>query len=291
MTMAFAQLSKVRLEYFLHGAGPRKVVFIHGFEASARIWAMTQAALPADRYQSVAINNRGAGGSDAPPDEADFGVPVFAADAAELAAQLGWERFTLVGHSLGGATAAQLAVDHPERIEGLLLLDPSDPDGYRPGLPTEGPELDALIDRRMAARNRTQTETQAHATAGGPAEAGDLRAQSLRALFADIRAAPERRLRGSMRSMMTLRLGERVKALPMPVLVAGGDADTTIPVAAMLATWAKYPAGTGLHFWHGAGHSPNLDVPDEVAALIRRFVEITLPSKAATGQPRMAGAQ
>jgi len=280
--MAFAQLSKVRLEYFPHGAGPQKVVFVHGFEASAQIWAMTQAALPADRYTSIAINNRGAGGSEAPPDEADFGVQVFAADAFELVSQLGWKDFTLVGHSLGGATVAQFAVDHPSLIKGLVLLDPSDPDGYRPGLPTEGPELDALIDRRMAVRNQAQSETQARTAAGaaGPGGEDDLRTRSLRALMADIRAAPERRLRGSMRSMMTLKLGERVKTLPMPVLVAGGDNDTTIPVAAMLATWAKYPPGTGLHFWHRAGHSPNIDCPEELAALLQLFIEKTIPAKA-----------
>ena len=39
--MAFAQLSKVRLEYLPHGEGPERVVFIHGFQASARIWRMT----------------------------------------------------------------------------------------------------------------------------------------------------------------------------------------------------------------------------------------------------------
>jgi pimeloyl-ACP methyl ester carboxylesterase len=269
--MAFAQLSKVRLEYFPHGEGPEKVVFIHGFEASARIWAQVQAALPADRYQSIAINNRGAGSSEAPPDEADFGVPIFAADAFEVASGLGWQDFTLVGHSLGGATAAQFAVDHPGLIKGLVLLDPSDPDGYRAGLPTEGPELDALIDRRMAARRPSVAL---------PPETARRLHESVRALMADIAAAPERRLRGSMRSMMTLKLGERVKALPMPVLVCGGDNDTTIPVAAMLTTWAKYAAGTGLHFWHGAGHSPNLDCPDEVAALLRRFIEETIPARA-----------
>ena len=48
--MAFAQLSKVRLEYFPHGHGPERVVFIHGYQASAPIWRMVQAALPAERY-------------------------------------------------------------------------------------------------------------------------------------------------------------------------------------------------------------------------------------------------
>ena len=106
-TSKLAQLSKVGLEYFEHGHGPERIVLIHGFQASARIWAMVQEALPADRYTTIAINNRGAGNSDAPPNESDFGVQPFAADAHELVLRLGWDQFTLVGHSLGGATVAQ----------------------------------------------------------------------------------------------------------------------------------------------------------------------------------------
>jgi pimeloyl-ACP methyl ester carboxylesterase len=279
--MAFAQLSKVRLEYFPHGEGPERVVFAHGFRASARIWGMTQAALPADRFSSIAINHRGAGGSDAPADEADYGIPIFAADLFELVSQLGWRDFTLVGHSLGGGTAAQFAVEHPSLLKGLVLLDPVDPDGVSPfsspGYATVGPALDQLIDARMAARREALArgdDSEAIAVTGTGPEA-DLR----RALADDMRAAPEARLRGSMRSMFSLRLGERVKALPMPVLLACGDADEQIPLARMLATWAKYPAGSGLHVWHGVGHSPNLDCPMDLAGLLRRFIEITIPAR------------
>ena len=275
--MAFAQLSKVRLEYFQHGEGPQRVVLIHGFQASAAIWRLVQEALPADRFTSIAINNRGAGGSEAPPREADFSVQIFAADAFELVNQLGWRNFTLVGHSLGGATVAQFAVDHPGLLNGLVLLDPSDPDGRQ--LPQGGPTLEELIEQRMAVR-RSQ---QARGDAGDGIDAdalADASSEVARAVAADMRNAPERRLRGSMRSMFEIRIGDQVRALPMPVLLAGGDADELIPVAAMLATWAKYPPGTGLHFWHGVGHSPNLDAPGEVAALLQRFIEKTIPARA-----------
>ncbi len=279
--MAFAQLSQVRMEYLPHGQGPERVVFIHGFQASARIWQATQEALPADRYSSIAINNRGAGASDAPPSEHDFGIQIFARDAFELVSQLGWARFTLVGHSLGGGTAAQVAVDHPGLLKGLVLLDPVDPDGVAP--PGGEAAIEVFIDKRMAAR-RAQLERGA-AGDGIDASGAGVPEAAMRELEEDMRAAPERRLRGSMRSMMTLAIGDRLKSLAMPVLLAGGDEDELIPVANMLATWAKLPAGAGLHFWHGIGHSPNLDCPIELAALIQRFIEVTVPARAG-----MAGA-
>lgn len=277
--MALAQLSKIQLEYFPHGQGPERIVFIHGFQASARIWNMVQAALPAERYSSIAINNRGAGGSEAPPDEADFSVPHFAADAFELVTQLGWTDFTLVGHSLGGATAAQFAVDHPDLLKGLVLLDPADPDGRM--LPPGAPSMDEMLDRMMAGRREQQARGGGGGGDGIDASGAGANGELMRLLAEDMRNAPERRLRGSMRSMFDIRLGERVKSLPMPVIVVGGDADALIPVANMLATWAKYPAGTGLHFWHGIGHSPNLDCPAELAALLEQFIEKTIPARAA----------
>ncbi len=274
--MAFAQLSKVRLEYFEHGRGPERVVFIHGFQASAPIWRMTQQALPADRYASIAINNRGAGASDAPPEEADFSVPIFAADTFELASQLGWREFTLVGHSMGGATAAQFAVDHPELLKGLVLLDPADPDGRMAG--ADPSAVDQLVDQIVGGRLQ-QRERGGRPIDIVDAAAPKAPADAMAELERDIRAAPARRLRGSMRSMLTLRLAERVKTLPMPVLLACGDADELIPLTSMLATWAKYPAGTGLCVWHGVGHSPNLDCPTELASVLRRFIEDTIPSR------------
>lgn len=276
--MPHAQLARVRQHYYERGHGPERVVFVHGFQASGRIWQLVQEALPEDRYHTIAPDNRGAGTTDAPPEESDYGIGPFASDLYELVTQLGWRDFTLVGHSLGGATVAQFAVDHPELLKGLVLLDPSDPDGR--DTPTE--RIEQVIEDRMAARRAQQ------ARGGGgdgiDAAGGGAPSEFLRLLNADINAAPEVRLRGSMRSMFALRLGGAVGRLPMPVLLACGDADKLIPIGQMLATWAKYPAGSGLHVWHGVGHSPNVDIPDRLAGVLRRFIEETVPARMAAAR-------
>lgn len=272
--MPVTKLSEVIIEYFDVGSGPEHVVFIHGFQASAQIWHAVQHALPADRYTSIAINNRGAGGSDAPAAEEHYGIGKFAADVFELVDQLGWDRFTLVGHSLGGATVAQFAVDHPERVTGLVLLDPADPDGRD----APAAEIDRIIDERMAAR-RKQRAGGARGGDGIDASRADEVEPWREALVRDIEAAPEARLRGSMRSMFSLRLGDKVGDLPMPVILIAGDIDALIPIEAMLATWARYPKGSGLHVWHGVGHSPNVDCPDELADVLRHFMEVTVPGR------------
>ena len=266
--MTIVRLSEVSLEYFEHGEGPNVVVFVHGYQASARVWHGVQQALPARQYRSIAINNRGAGASEAPPNESDFTIQKFAADAFELVSLLKLERFTLVGHSMGGATVAQFAVDHPDRVSGLVLLDPASPNGAA----MEPAQLEAFLDQRMVLRREQQARGAGNDGIDARGSA-DFDPAQLRLLMQDTAAAPERRLRGSMRSMMQLRLADRVKTLPMPVLLAAGDRDAIIPLDNMLASWAMYPKGTGLHVWHGEGHSPNVDCPKQVAALLQRFIE------------------
>ena len=275
--MPYAQVGPVRLHYYERGdeaSSDETVVFVHGFQASARIWQAMQALLP-ETYHSIAVNNRGAGESDAPPNDEDFGCGPFAADLYGLVTQLGLRRFTLVGHSMGGATVAQYAVDHPETLKALVLMDPADPDGR----PPEG-DLEAMIARRMADRAAAQ-----RAGGGGdgivPSEAPPERREWLTALAADIAAAPERRLRGSMRSMASIHIGDRVRQLTMPVLMVGGDRDRLIPLSRMLGTFAKLPEGSGLQIWHGVDHSPNVEIPEEATAVLRRFIEQTVPSRLA----------
>jgi pimeloyl-ACP methyl ester carboxylesterase len=270
--MAMIQLSKVQLEYLPHGAGPERVLFTHGFLSSGRIWRMVQEALPADRYTSIAVCNRGAGASEAPPEPSDFGVEIFASDLFELVTAIGWHDFTLVGHSLGGATSTRFALDHSELLKGVILLDPADPDGVR--LP-DGVTPDQAIDQALPVIRAQSTAANVDATTS------DIPADLIRDLGRDIANAPERRLRGSLRSVFAQRMGDQVAGLAMPILLVGGDADRMIPPATMVATWAKYPPGTGLHMWHGVGHSPNLDRPSELAALVRQFVEETIPARRA----------
>lgn len=136
MDTRFVQAGPVRLQYFEHGTGPEVVVLVHGYAASGRIWRLTQEALDGTRFHSIAISNRGAGDSDRTPDEADYSVESFADDLFAAVQALAIPDFTLVGHSMGGATVAQYAFHHPDHLKALVLLDPAPltgrvlPDGW-----------------------------------------------------------------------------------------------------------------------------------------------------------------
>lgn len=268
--MPMLQLSTVRLQYDEYGHGPNVLVFVHGFQASGRIWRLVCERLPADEYRCIAFYNRGAGESDAPPDDDAYGCQPFADDLFEATTALGLHNPVLVGHSMGGATVMQFAVDHPDVPRALVLLDPAGPNGIRSG----GGDADAVATARVERRRPITGESllargSRVAWPEGFAEA----------LAADMNAAPPQRLRGSYRSMLNLRIGEAVSRLPMPILLIAGDADETVPLADMLDTYRLLPPGSGLHVWHGVGHSPNLEVPDRLVGVLSRFVEKTVPAR------------
>ncbi len=105
------------------GSGGLPVVLVHGLGGSAESWRPQLDHLRADR-RALAVELRGHGGSE-PPADGDYGVERLADDLGAAVDDLGLESFVLAGHSLGGAVAVEYAARRPERVAGLLLVDPS----------------------------------------------------------------------------------------------------------------------------------------------------------------------
>lgn len=99
------------------------VLFLHSLAGNGGQWALQLDHLRRHR-RAVALDFRGHGESD-PAEDGDYSISGLAADVAAAADQLGLRRFLLAGHSLGSAAAIEYASRHPERVAGLLLVDPN----------------------------------------------------------------------------------------------------------------------------------------------------------------------
>ncbi|HTO49611.1 MAG TPA: alpha/beta hydrolase [Burkholderiales bacterium] len=106
------------------GSGP-PLLLLHGYPQTHVIWRKVAPRL-AERFTVVATDLRGYGDSSKPPGAADhstYSKRRMALDQVEVMRALGHERFAVCGHDRGGRVAHRMAVDHPERITKLAVLD------------------------------------------------------------------------------------------------------------------------------------------------------------------------
>lgn len=119
--MPIANINGVDLNYAVTGQG-HAVIFIHGLHNSYQNW-VNQISVLSPQYQTVALDCRGHGRSAAPSREEEYSIEIFAKDVYGLLKMLNIEKCCPVGHSLGGFIALQFALDHPEMLAGLVLVD------------------------------------------------------------------------------------------------------------------------------------------------------------------------
>ncbi|MEV6071122.1 alpha/beta hydrolase [Nocardia sp. NPDC052001] len=104
------------------GQGP-PLLLLHGFPQTHLMWAAVAAQL-ASGHTVVATDLRGYGGSSAPsPSVADYSMRGLALDQTEVMTALGFDRFDVAGHDRGARCAYRMAIDHPERVRRLAVLD------------------------------------------------------------------------------------------------------------------------------------------------------------------------
>ena len=251
------------------GRGGRPLLLVHGFTGAREDYGEHLDAFAAAGWHAVAPDLPGHGGSH--PAGARHGFDPYAAELLALADELGWERYALVGHSMGGVVAQHLAFAAPERLTSLVLVDTS-PD--RIGVPPEIVELacEVVTTEGMAALLAAQKAL------GSPleTEAGK-RLRAERPGWEDLqdskflRSSPEMYV--TMARMLTsapTRV-DQLRRLQVPTLVVVGEHDALLRGAS--EALAEAIPDARLVVLPGGGHSPQVEVPDlwfaEVAGFLR----------------------
>ncbi len=108
--------------YVTVGSGDHRVLAIHGWFGSARGWGSLPEFLDRSAYTYVFMNLRGYG--DRKDVAGQFTVDEVAGDALAVADDLGWDRFSVLGHSMGGKFAHRMQLEAPDRVRKLVALNP-----------------------------------------------------------------------------------------------------------------------------------------------------------------------
>jgi len=107
------------------GSGDRHVLAVHGWFGSARGWGSLPDFLDRSTYTYAFMDLRGYGARHEVAGE--FTMEEAAADAITLAGELGWDRFSVIGHSMGAKVAHQMLLQAPDRLDKLVGLNPVPP--------------------------------------------------------------------------------------------------------------------------------------------------------------------
>jgi pyruvate dehydrogenase E2 component (dihydrolipoamide acetyltransferase) len=249
-----------RLRYLERGGGGAvPAVLIHGFGGDFNSWMFTQPALAEER-RVIALDLPGHGGSVKEVGAGDAESLAVAVEGAIVA--LGIEKTHLVGHSLGGALAALVALRRPERTASLTLISPA---GL--GVEINGAFIEAFLG---ASRRREAVEALSLLVYDSGMVSRFmieevLRYKRLDGVAAALTAIAAAWFPGGRQS---LDLGARIAALQLPVQVIWGRADRIVPLAHADLLAGRFP----VHILEKTGHLPHLEQPGEVNRLLRDFI-------------------
>jgi pimeloyl-ACP methyl ester carboxylesterase len=262
------------------GSGP-VVVLVHGMAGSSVTWEPILPVLMRE-YTVVAPDLPGHGDSDKP--RGDYSLGAHAGSIKDLMLALGHERATIVGQSFGGGVAMQLAYQHPERCERLVLVSSG-------GL---GQDV-ALLLRALTlpgAEHLMPIACNSRVRDAGVAVTGFFDRFGLRPVpavaemwrsFASLSDASTREaFQHTLRSVVDMH-GQRVNAsdrmylaADVPTLIVWGDRDPIIPMTHGLEAHAMMP-GSRLEVFEGAGHYPHCEQPERFAEVVMDFLATTEP--------------
>src|SRR5207245_10405252 len=129
----YAKVGHTNLHYVEAGDGPL-IVLLHGFPEFWFGWRLQIEPLAAAGFRVVAPDTRGYNLSSKPEGFEPYGVDLLAADIRDLIGELGAESALLVGHDWGGSIAWTTAMNHPEVVDRLVILNAAHPRRLSEGL-------------------------------------------------------------------------------------------------------------------------------------------------------------
>ena len=268
-THGYADSNGVKIHYATMGSGPL-VVMIHGFPDYWYTWRKQMEGL-ADRFQVVAIDQRGYNLSDKPSGVENYDVRLLVGDVVAVIKHLGQQKAIVVGHDWGGVVAWQLAINVPQVVDRLIILNLPHPRGLSREL-AHNPEQ----QKNSAYARRFQMEgAESSLTAEGLAgwvKDPDVRKQYVEAFGrSDFTAMLNYYKRNYPREPYTEDTSA-VKKVQCPVLMIHGLGDTALLAPALNGTWDWVEKDLTITTIPGAGHFVQADAPDLVTRTMRAWL-------------------
>ena len=250
------------------GTGP-VVLLLNGWTASGLVWPGDWLARLERRYRVVRVDNRGTGWSRTAP--APFTIGDMAEDAAEVLRGIGAGPATVLGLSMGGMIAQELALRHPELVGQLVLVGTRPP--ARSYIPPAAPVLDRELDHLLGSAPARQTSLEAfYRSIWEPQCApgfADCRPELFDELVAQIvtQPTPWAAVINQLRAIAAWSGSSRLATIKAPTVVVHGALDELMPVGNGMRLAQLIPAARYIEL-PAVGHLVPIEAPDVLAEVI-----------------------
>jgi pimeloyl-ACP methyl ester carboxylesterase len=255
----------VKIAWERHGSGT-PLLLIHGLGYARWGWEPVLPGL-AERFDVILFDNRGIGESDAPP--GPYNVAEMAGDAVQVLDEAGVERGHVVGTSLGGMIAQELALAHPERVDRLVLActTPGGPKAHpmpqvTVALMTEAATLEPAVALRRFVENALAPAT----VAVHPELVDRIMAHRLGTAQAPAAWAAQ------ASAGVTFDAYDRLESLASPTLVQHGDEDVVVDPRNGDLLLELVP-GARIDRFPGTGHLFFWEAPERFVTSVSAFLE------------------
>ncbi|MDM0084713.1 alpha/beta hydrolase [Variovorax sp. J31P179] len=243
----------------LVGKGPHKVLALHGWLGSARSWGPMVDVLDGDAYAYAFMDSRGYG--DRMGEPGDYSLEEIARDALEAADDLGWKRFSLLGHSMGGAAIQHVLTAARGRVNALVGVSPVPASGVPFDAPTlaffESAAGDAKVRRTIVDRGT------------GGRHSG----RWLDTIVANSFARSTEQAVGTyLHAWAKTDISPEVTGLELPVHVIVGQYDGAINEEFARKTWLSHYPNATVEVIANAGHYSMDETPVALATAVERFL-------------------
>ena len=236
------------IEFVRYGYGDRKLLGLHGWFGNENTFKPLELSLDPAEFECAWLAHRGYGLSiDV---HGRYDMPEMAADALAVADRLGWSRFSVIGHSMGGKAAQLVAAEAPDRLEKLILVAPvsADPVPFDP--PTR-----ALFDEAVvSAEGRKAIVDGSTANRLSRSWVNDVVAASLDRTKKEAFA-------GYLRSWANDDFADAVRDIAVDTLVVTGAQDPMITAAICEHGFATRYRNLAIRELQSSGHYPVDEVP------------------------------
>jgi pimeloyl-ACP methyl ester carboxylesterase len=253
--------SGINLPYAEHGdPGGVPVVLLHGLSDSHLCWERILAELP-DSIHAYAVTARGHGDASRP---GSYTVDDMAQDTVEFMDAVGLRSAIVVGHSMGSIVATRVAIDHPDRVAGLVILGAA-----ARFITDELEEMAAELDAMSGPVGRDYLRDFQLSTLARPIPPAVLDAavdESAKLSIATLRAA--------LRDVCLVDFSGEIGAISAPTLIAWGEHDAICSREQQDALLAGIPDAR-LSVQEGGGHAFHWEDPARFAAELSAFAEAT----------------